>query len=313
MRASFFTFACLALVACSGSSSSDVLGPNGSPSSSSSSSGSTSTDRSDTTPPDEDLPPSTNPPKDDPPPTKPPVTTSPPATAAECDSFAATYCAKADACDALLSKLLSTDCTDRVANICKARLAAPGTGFTSANLTACGNAYGAAATCADAFGAAQIAACSMKGSLALNAKCAFADQCASGFCTGTQDNACGTCATAPAMTSTTYVGLGESCDFGGGGPQCNSNLGLWCDSSTKKCEAMTFVGLGQDCGFIGSDLVMCGPGGTCKWGTGGTGTCLAQKAIGASCTAASGYEECTFGSACIGGTCAYPTAAAICK
>ena len=58
---------------------------------------------------------------------------------------------------------------------------------------------------------------------------------------------------------------------------------------------------------------MCGPGGTCKWGSSGSGTCVAQKAIGASCTAASGYEECTFGTTGIGGKCAYPTAAAICK
>lgn len=323
MRASFLfvsSLAVLALVGCSGSAASDVLGPNGSPSSSSSSSGSTSTDRDDTSPStsssDPGDPPSTDPPDDDPskpPPSKPPPTTSPPATAADCDAFATTYCTKADACDALLSTLLSTDCADRVANICKAHLLAPGTGFTTAALTACANAYGAAASCADAFAPGQPSACAMKGSLALNAKCAFDDQCASGYCTGTQDNECGVCATAPAMPTAAVAGLGESCDYGSAGPQCNSNLGLWCDGPTKKCEEIALVGLGEACGFVGDDLVMCGPGGTCKWGTTGSGTCLAQKAIGAACTAASGYEECAFGAMCLGGQCAYPTAAAICK
>jgi hypothetical protein len=314
MRASFLGLASLLLLgACSGSSSSDVLGPAG-PSSSSSSGGAgtgtttTPTDPVDPSGPDDP----SDPPQDDPPQAKPPVTTSPPATAADCDAFAAKYCAKAEACDALLSMVLGLDCADRIANVCKGHLSAPGTGFTTAALATCGNAYAAAAACDDAFGSAQVAACSFKGTLPANGVCAFGEQCASGYCTGTADNTCGKCATAPAAPATTLAKLGESCDLGGSGPRCNSQLGLWCDSGTKKCEAIAIAGLGESCGLVGDDLVMCGPGGTCKWGS-GTGTCLAQKALGASCTAASGYEECTFGSTCLGGKCAYPTAAAICK
>lgn len=318
MRASLLVFASafasLLVVACSGSSSSDVLGPAGASSSSSGGAG-TETTTTPTEPPadpeDPTDPPNGDPPKDDPP-RKPPVT-APPATAADCDSFAAKYCAKADTCDALLTKLLGTDCTDRVANVCKGHLAAPGTGFTTAALTACGNAYATNATCDDAFGSAQATACSMKGSLPTGATCAFGEQCVTGYCTGTADNTCGKCATAPGAPTTPSANLGESCDLGGAGPHCNSNFGLWCDSVTKKCEEMPLVGLGQTCGFVGDDLVLCGPGGTCKWGTSGVGTCVAQKPIGAVCTAASGYEECAFGTACIGGKCAYPTAAAICK
>jgi hypothetical protein len=314
MRASFFGFASLLLLACSGSSSNDVLAP--APATSS------TVDKNDPdpAPPSQsgqptDAPPTNTPPpkNDDPPETKPPTTTAPPATAAECDAFATKFCTKAETCGGLLTTMLGTDCSDRVGNMCKAHLAAPGTGFTSAALTACGNAYGTATTCADAFGATQAAACDIKGSLPLNAKCAFADQCASGYCTGTEKNECGVCATAPSYPTPTYAGLGEACDYGGSGAKCNTSLGHWCDSSTKKCEEITFAALGQSCGFIGSDMVLCAAGGTCKWNSGGTGACVAEKAIGASCTAASGYEECTFGTTCIAGTCAYPTAAAICK
>jgi hypothetical protein len=314
MRASLFAFASasLLLVACSGSSSSDVLGPGtSSPSSSGGAGTGTSTTPTDPADPKDPSDPG-DPPKDDPP-TKPPVTTGPPATAADCDAFATKYCTKADACDALLTKILGTDCAERISNVCKGHIAAPGTGFTTTALTACGNAYSATATCDDAFGAAQITACSFKGTLANGAACAFGEQCTTGYCSGTEDNECGKCGPAPAMPPTTYVGLGETCDPNGSGPRCNSNLGLWCDYGTKKCEEMLFVGLGQPCGFVGDDVVMCGPGGTCNWGTSGSGTCVAQKAVGASCTAASNYPECAFGSACIGGTCAYPTAAAICK
>jgi hypothetical protein len=316
MRASFFAFACLAIVGCSGSSSNDVLGPNGSPASSS-----TSSDTNQTTPPPKNDPnapgdpnnPSTDDPTEPTQPTKPPTTTSPPpATAAECDAFAAKFCAKASACDSLLAKIVGTDCSDRMSNMCKAHLSAPGTGFTSAALTACGNVYGSTTTCEDAFGAAQASACSIKGSLALNAKCAFADQCASGYCTGTAENECGVCATPPSYPTPTYAGFGEACDPVGSGAKCNTALGHWCDSGTKTCEEIGLAAIGEPCGFVDTDMVMCSAGGTCKWDS-GTGTCVAEKAIGASCTAASGYEECTIGATCIAGKCAYPTAAAICK
>lgn len=319
MRASFVAFASLLLFACSacsGSSSSDVLAP--APAASS------TVDKNDPAPPPspaqpsdpdepEDVPPTAPPKDDDPPPNTKPPTSGPPASAADCDSFAAKYCAKADTCNALVSKLLDADCTDRVATMCKAHIAAPGTGFTTAALTTCAGIYGAGTACEDAFGAAQLTACDIKGSLPLNAACAFADQCASGHCMGTANNTCGTCATRPPMATNAYAGPGEACDIGGAGAQCNAALGLWCDPGTKQCEEIGLAGLGQGCGLIGDDLVLCGPGGTCAWGGGGSGTCVVPKAIGASCTAASGYEECAFGSVCLAGKCAVPTAAAICK
>lgn len=313
MRASFLFLvpALFVGIGCSGSSSSDVLGP----SSSSSSSGGTSTSKDDTTPPEPSAPgDSTDPAKDDPADTtKPPTTSSPPATAAECDAFAAKFCPKADACNHLVSKLLGADCADRVAGICKARLSAPGTGFTSAALTACGNAY-STMTCDQAFGAVQPAACNFKGTLASNTECAFADQCASGYCSGGGDNECGKCAPNPVKPPVALAELGEDCDNAGqAAPQCNTSRGLWCDSGTKKCADIALAGIGQSCGFVGDDLVMCGPGGTCNYGSSGSGTCVAQKAIGASCSAASGYEECAFGTTCLGGKCVYPTAAAICQ
>jgi hypothetical protein len=316
MRLSFFSLGfslgALLLVACSGSSSSDVLGPPGGSTQTNAPNEPNENTSSTTTPNDPSTP--GDPPPDDPPnTTKPPTTTSPPATAADCDAFATKFCPKAETCNHLVSKLLGTDCADRVANMCKAHIAAPGTGFTTAALTACGNAY-STLTCDQAFGAVQPTACNFKGTLALNASCAFGDQCATGYCTGTAENECGKCAASPAApTTTALAGLGDSCDNAGqSAPRCNSSLGLWCDSGTKKCAEIALAGLGQACGFVGEDLVMCAQGGTCNWGN-GSGSCVAQKAIGAACSTTSGYEECTFGTACIGGKCAYPTAAAICK
>lgn len=316
MRASFgfgFGFASLLLLACSGSSSSDVLGPGGASSSSSSgsSSGSSGSTTTTTTPTDPGDPPPTD--TSEPPVTPPPVT-SPPATPADCDVFAAKFCPKADACHHVVAKMLGTDCESRVAGICKSRLSAPGTGFTQAALASCGIAY-ATMTCDQAFGAVQPAACNFKGTLPLNSECAFDDQCASGACAGNDDDECGTCAAKPTTPPAKPLGkLGDACDNSGqSAPACNTSLGLWCGASTNTCVEMKFVALGEACGFVGNELVMCAQGGTCKYGAGGSGTCVAQKPIGASCTSASGYEECAFGTSCIGGKCAYPTAAAICQ
>lgn len=317
MKTSLLAFASVSvlLLACSGSSSNDVLGPSSSSSGGSSSGGTSTTDP--TTPSDNPDPadPDPNPnPKPQPKPNDPVTSSGPPATPADCDAFAAKFCPKADACNHLVSKIVGAACEERVAGICKARLSAPGTGFNQTTLAACGNAY-TTMTCAKAFGEVQPAACNFKGTLALNSPCAFDDQCASGSCGGNDENTCGKCSPSTSTPpSTPKAGLGEACDNSGqSAPQCNYAFGLWCDSATKKCADIPTVAVGKACGFVGESLVMCNTGAVCSnYGSGGTGTCVAEKGIGAACSAADG-DECTFGTACIGGKCAYPTAAAICK
>lgn len=307
MKTSFLLLASLLVAACSGSSSSDVLAPD------------TSTQKNDPTESTTSNPPTSNPPtksedpkKEDPKKDDPPVTTSPPATPSDCDAFAAKFCPKATACNHLVSKLLGTECVDRIAGICKAHLGSPGTGFTQTALTACATAY-TTMTCDEAFGDVQPAACNFKGTLTTNTACAFDDQCASGSCAGNDNDSCGTCQPKVTTSNAPKAKLGETCDNSGqSAPQCNTALGLWCDAS-KKCADIPLASLGQACGFVGQDLVLCNAGLACKYGSAGSGTCIATKPLGTACTKPNGFDDCTFGTSCIAGTCAYPTAAAICK
>lgn len=189
---------------------------------------------------------------------------------------------------------------------CKARAAAPSTGLTSAGAQACAGAL-TTLTCDQAFGANQPAMCSFKGGLALNAQCAFDEQCSTGNCSATESS-CGKCIAAePPKVAKPTAGLGEACDT----VACNGALGLFCDS-TKKCAVMPLVGVGQACGFVGQELVLCEAGGSCRWGTTGSGTCVTEIAEGGACNATN-KGECAVGTTCVNGACGYATAAALCK
>lgn len=237
----------------------------------------------------------------------------PAATDADCDAFAATYCAKASACDAFTWTAMGSACTERIASVCKARAAAPGTGVTTASLATCGATYGSATSCYDAFATWQGEPCPVTGSLALDADCTFHEQCDTGYCTGTNDHECGKCAALPTPQNVPTAELGEACTLGGAGPQCNIGLGQWCQLAANTCTEVVFADLAEECGFVGDDLVLCKPGAVCKMG-GSSGTwCIKEKSLGDACTPASGYEVCAYGMTCLEGTCAYPTAAAICK
>lgn len=305
MKTSFaFASLAFALVACSGSTDS-VADPTGS------SSGTTPPgDTTSSTSPTQPSPSSTGTGTPTPTATATPVV-GPPATAADCDAIASSYCTKLSACNYVAAKLFGTACESRMSSWCKARAAAPSTGLTSAGAQVCASAL-TTLTCDVAFGGSQPVACSFKGGLALNAQCAFDEQCATGNCSATETS-CGKCVAAePPKTPKVTVGLGETCDNSGTtAPQCNSALGLWCDS-TKKCAAMPLVGVGQACGFVGQDLVLCEAGGSCRWGSNGSGICVTEIAEGGACNATN-KGECAVGTTCVNGACGYATAAALCK
>jgi hypothetical protein len=299
MKTSFLCFALL-LVACSGSSGSvadpesssggpgDVSSTDPAPSSSSSSSSTSGSTGS----PDG------------------PIDVGPPASPADCDAFGATVCAKLDACDHIAAEMLGAACTERYAGMCNARSSAPSTGFTTTNLAACEQAF-VSATCDAVFGGAPPTACSFKGGLALDAPCAFDEQCASGECSATT-NDCGKCiAATPKAPSLPEAGLGEPCSATGNtAPRCNSGFGLVCDAKTSTCTTIPLVAIGQACGFVDGSIVMCKAGGRCASTSSGAGTCVAETPVGGACTK---DEQCPFVTSCVAGTCGYATASDICK
>jgi hypothetical protein len=286
----------LFVVACSGSPSSEVPSPGGT------STSTTPTEPSGGTPTPTE-PTKTDEGRSDAPPGPAP---SGPSTKPDCKAYASAYCTKANACGHLVATILGGACETRMAAVCETHVAAPGTGYSPTALAACSNAF-ASSGCD-----LEPAACAMKGALPLEAACAFDDQCVTGACSATSTT-CGKCVVATKTTASPKAGLGETCDDSAKtAPACNGMLGLTCDSKTKACVEIPTAALGEPCGWFGM-IVMCASGGTCKPGTTGSGTCVAEKGIGDLCSGSSGYDECTFGTACIAGGCAFPTAAAICK
>lgn len=286
------------VIACSGSSSNGVPGPlEGAPSD-----GTTTT----TSPTDPSAPGDPGDSKSDEGKSDPPATTAPPATAtaADCKAWATAYCAKAGACGHLAAKIMGAACEARMTGACEAHVSAPGSGYTKQALATCTSAL-PTMTCSEG--------CAFVGTLPLGADCAFDDQCASAACDASGVK-CGECVVAPKAAPAPKAGLGEVCDEGGKtAPDCDAQIGLWCDGVTKRCAEIPTAALGGSCGYLGGMIVMCASGGTCKPGTTGSGTCVAEKALGEACTGGAGYDECAFGTKCIAGTCAYRTAAAICK
>jgi hypothetical protein len=288
-------FVSLFLVACSGASPVDVPSPSG-----------TATSTSPTEPggaPSDDPVKSADGSSDGPPAKEDPPATS---TTPDCPAYAAAYCAKANVCGHLAATLFGAACETRMTGICEAHVAAPGTGYTRTALAACTTAF-ASGTCD-----LEPTACAFKGTLALNEACAFHDQCTTGACSATS-TACGKCVLPAKATPAKTAGLGETCDDAAKiAPACNGPLGLTCESKTKTCVEIPTAVIGEPCGWFGM-IVMCETGGTCKPGASGSGTCVAEKAIGDACSASAAYSECAFGTACVRGKCAYSTAAALCK
>lgn len=152
------------------------------------------------------------------------------------------------------------------ANTCEAReklacmnsLSAPQTAATPTTVKACADAL-AQSSC-DAFLSAAMpptACLPQHGPRAAGAPCAFAAECASGFCSVADDAVCGTCAAEPAP--------GDSCASSGCGPT------MTCVKSTMTCQVPVSAA-----GACGKDLP-CEVGLSCVGSTATTmGTCQAE-------------------------------------
>jgi hypothetical protein len=89
------------------------------------------------------------------------------------------------------------ECLTRETLMCGNALAAPDTGNSPALIEQCAAAL-SGESCADFFAENAPAACEPTGPRESGKPCAFDGQCATGFCSGTKNAACGTCAAPPA-------------------------------------------------------------------------------------------------------------------
>lgn len=184
-----------------------------------------------------------------------------------CGDLATAQCAELEGCSSVLMQTrygtLAT-CQVRLAATCATALVAPSTGNSAAQVEACAQAY-PSWSCTDYLGNVNLpAACAQRaGGLATGNACAFAAQCATGFCAIPPNAACGACAPQPQ--------LGDSC----------SNL--------SSCgQRLICLSGSQVCGTFGAAGAMCSNGAPCgahlscigaDAATGALGTCEASAEL----------------------------------
>ncbi len=137
-------------------------------------------------------------------------------------------------------------CLARQKLACMNSVSAPGTGTSPGQLEKCAAEF-ATWSCVDLFdnGANPPPDCALPGKLPNGAVCAFAGQCASRFCSGTKNAACGTCADQPidgTSCATSGCAPGQSCKTESSGDMlCRDRLALGdvtCTSDTV-CDAFS--------------------------------------------------------------------------
>jgi hypothetical protein len=184
-------------------------------------------------------------------------------------------------------------CVTRLKLQCTEALAAPGTGNSPTNASACASAF-ATLSCNDFFDNKLPAACAPTGARADGQPCAFNGQCTSGFCGGIHNTLCGTCAPQPQP--------GDSCADSGCGH------GQACASSTMTCQNLGLLnqacGSGMPCGNGLSCVATAVDGGTAS------ACALAIGQVGGACGGATMPScDATLGLHC-GGTSGAKTCAA---
>lgn len=185
-----------------------------------------------------------------------------------CRALAEATCARVEACAPFLAQTSlgrGAACVDAMTEHCARTVGLGGSRRTPASLTACADAVRASA-CSE-FVARFPDQCELPpGELALDAPCAFDEQCESLVCAREPDTACGTCVRAPAASAPCVFGrcgrglvctsagacarpaaLGEAC---GPNEPCAANVGF-CDSG--RCVPRRTVGEGC-AGFGQCDL-----------------------------------------------------------
>jgi hypothetical protein len=97
------------------------------------------------------------------------------------------------------------------------------------------------------------------------------------------------------------------------GPDCSSDAGFTCDTTTKQCVAQPVVAAGMTCGPVAGVATRCAAGAMCVKPSGSTtGTCVAPAADGAACDSVAG-PGCLYPAKCVAastggtaGTCELP-------
>jgi|HubBroStandDraft_2_1064218.scaffolds.fasta_scaffold49527_3 hypothetical protein len=170
-----------------------------------------------------------------------------------CSTFATALCAQINTCSKIAIQRdygMMETCVEAQTQLCTNELSASSTGATPADRSACASALSASSwTCTDFLNNVNPpSACApVKGTVASGGGCAFASQCATGFCAIEPKAACGTCETTPAV--------GDAC-----GKLLDCGQGLVC-STNNKCVAP------------GASGAMCGPDDPCLVGL----SCVGSK------------------------------------
>jgi len=179
-------------------------------------------------------------------------------------------------------------CTAREALACRNGLAAHGTGNSADQVETCVAAF-STYSCQDFFDNNPPAACVVTGALAAGGACAFNGQCKSGYCQGTKNSMCGTCADPPAA-----------------GADCSTST-CWhnqrCVSQDQTCEGVVSMNGACDAthpcdnglacvGDSATVMGTCQPAGTTVGAACGGTMAGCDNTIGLYCAGAAGSKTC---------------------
>jgi hypothetical protein len=143
--------------------------------------------------------------------------------------------------------------------------------------------------------------------------CALGLSCASGRCAapGGAGTPCGA-TSAPCKTGfycaasgscAAVLGEGKTCDPFAPSSGCDGIQGLFCGTTSRKCEAYKLANPGEACGTVMSATVLCAAAGTCG-GTGANRKCAAAARDGEACGPTGGGASCMSPAACSSSKCA---------
>jgi hypothetical protein len=238
-------------------------------------------------------------------------------------STANTPAAIASCATAAAAASCSAEYQDQVPAACSGARGSLATGAACLDGAQCKSGFcpkvGACGTCAVAPSAG--GAC-VNGACPAGLKCNGSAVCATPATAGATCKASADCESDLVCASgkcTTPAKSDAACSFDGStAPECDSIAGLFCNTSTKRCEPFKSATTGAACGLdtTTGSFTLCDSASYCQTvdATKATGKCVARVADGAACTADGllASNPCSAPAVCDGGTCKLPNGAA-CK